>query len=203
MTICKVCNREYKRKTCEFCKRQQKWRTVILEERMKNYLTPRIIKDLKTFPFPPSKFIEKESLYLFGKVGTGKTIKASVIFLQNQEENYITNCNKTYEFISIPNLLMMIKDSFDCDEIRESDIIKKYSEVDILVLDDFGIEKTTDWSLQILYLIINYRYEYLKQTIITSNISLEQLAKKLGDERIPSRLKQMCKIIECKKQYRI
>lgn len=201
MTICKVCGRNYKRESCEFCKRIQKWRPTILNQRMEKYLTPRIIRDLKNLSFPPEDHIETESIYLYGKVGTGKTLKAVVIFLQNQEEDYITNNIKTYKFISVPDLLMIIKDCFSSNEMKERDIIKKYSEVDILVLDDFGIEKTTDWSLQTLYLIINYRYEYLKQTIITSNVSLGQLAKKLGDERIPSRLKQMCKIIECKKQY--
>ena len=64
------------------------------------------------------------------------------------------------------------------------EIINKYSLVDWLVLDDLGIEKTSDWSFQTLYLIINQRYEKLKPVIFTSNLSLEELAGQLGDDRL-------------------
>ena len=75
-------------------------------------------------------------------------------------------------------------------------IIQRYSEADCLVLDDLGAEKTTDWSFSVLYLIIDNRYNNYKKTIITSNFALNQLAGKLGDDRIPSRIRAMCSIVK-------
>jgi DNA replication protein DnaC len=65
----------------------------------------------------------------------------------------------------------------------------------LLFIDDLGIEKTSDRYLENLYLIINYRYENKLPTIITSNMSLEDLEKHLTPQ-ITSRIKSMCKIIQ-------
>jgi integrase len=56
-----------------------------------------------------------------------------------------------------------------------------------LYLDDLGTEKPTDWALQTLYLIIDRRYPEMMQTIISSNLNLDELSSRLGD-RIASRI---------------
>jgi DNA replication protein DnaC len=76
--------------------------------------------------------------------------------------------------------------------ISSSDVLRKYEEADILILDEIGTEKPSDWVFQMLYLLINYRYEYLKQTIIVSNFGLAELQERLNDDRIPSRIEEMC-----------
>jgi DNA replication protein DnaC len=76
-------------------------------------------------------------------------------------------------------------------------VVDKYSRCPLLVLDDLGVEKTTDWALQTLYVILNNRYTNYRQTIITSNLTLEEIGNKLGD-RIASRIAGMCSIIQMK-----
>ena len=71
------------------------------------------------------------------------------------------------------------------------DVLHIYQQVDFLILDDMGTEKITDWVNEKLYQIINYRYENFKSTVLTTNLSGDQLADRLG-ERIPSRIAQMC-----------
>jgi len=65
-----------------------------------------------------------------------------------------------------------------------------------LVLDDLGTCKLSEWMFEILYSLINYRYEYLKTTIITSNYSIEQLAELWNDDRITSRIVRSGEVFE-------
>jgi DNA replication protein DnaC len=64
-------------------------------------------------------------------------------------------------------------------------------------MDDLGTEKPSDWVIQTLYVIINSRYEEDKQTVITSNYSLEEIRKNLND-KIASRIIAMTEVIEIK-----
>ena len=164
-------------------------------------LPPRIRRDIEHIPFPEIDVVKGS--YLCGKVGSGKTIHAVFLMLTDLRNGYVRGRNVgSYEaiFISVPELLFEFKRMYSNhneteDGLTEDDLVKKYSGVGLLVLDDFGVEKTTDWSFQLLYLIINRRYENMKKTIFTSNFTLEQLAEKLGDDRLPSRIQQMCEIV--------
>ena len=64
-------------------------------------------------------------------------------------------------------------------------------------MDDMGAEKTTDWSMSTLYVLIDKRYSEMMPTIITSNLTVAEVADKVGD-RIASRIAGMCKVIELK-----
>ena len=163
-------------------------------------LFPRIIqRDLKTIP-PPAELETAtiESSYIHGEIGTGKTVLAAFMLLQEAKNNFYNHHSAMrYYFISVPELLLKFKNTYNSNSSEtESGIMDVYSRADLLVLDDFGVEKTTDWSFQLLYMLINRRYEDMRKTIITANISLQQLGEKLGDFRIPSRIQSMCKIIK-------
>ena len=88
------------------------------------------------------------------------------------------------------------KKDFDDDnrDETESDVLDKYSSCELLILDDLGSEKTSDFTIQSLYLIIDRRYRNLKPTIITTNLTLPEIGEKI-DARIASRLSEM-KVIE-------
>jgi DNA replication protein DnaC len=72
------------------------------------------------------------------------------------------------------------------------DEIKKYKQ--LIVLDDFGAEKMTDFVRQVSYLIINYREQNKLQTIITSNFTLDEIDMYI-DRRISSRIAGMCEVV--------
>ena len=141
---------------------------------------------------------EARSLFFTGANGVGKTYKAAGIICNYIEKlNYIQrkNCNENYPiFITVPELLMKIRNCFSLQQCEES-VVEKYSRCPILVLDDLGVEKTTEWALQTLYIILNNRYSNYMQTIITSNLTIEALQDKLGD-RIASRIVGMCKMVK-------
>ena len=172
--------------------------TLQKEELQKLNLSRRILNDIERIPFPKIDVVK--SSYLHGKTGSGKTIQAIFLTLADLRNGYVKNergGTRTALFTSIPELLFEFKNTYSNpeSETTENDLVKKYSTVDLLILDDFGVEKTTDWSFQLLYIIINRRYENMKKTIFTSNFSLTQLAEKLGDDRLPSRIQQMCETV--------
>ena len=137
----------------------------------------------------------RRGIYLYGPSGVGKTHVTYAI------KNYL----EEREQIKIPvwventtNLLQSIKVDFDrAPQDREwmADRMINYS--GIVVIDDLGAEKVTDWVKETLYMIINNRYEEMRPVIVTSNLTLDELSTQLGD-RIPSRLAGMCDIIEIK-----
>jgi len=175
---------------------------------------PRIVRDLERFE-PPDEINsltaiirqeEGKGVYIYGDAGSGKTVLAAMLLEALRLEDYLyptplpkdENGETIYEpwahFLPVCNLLGELRNTFTNQEHTEMEIIEKYSTTKYLILDDIGAEKVSDWTLQSLSIIINSRYEYLKSTIFTSNFNLDQLAEKLGDDRIPSRIFGMCYI---------
>lgn len=113
--------------------------------------------------------------------GTGKTHLA-VATMRNLLWSGFTDVL----FVSSPYLFLEIKNSFNGDE-SESKVINKYCNVKFLIIDDIGVEKVSEWAMQIWYMIIDRRYSEMMPTIYTSNLSIGDVAESLG-KRIASRL---------------
>jgi DNA replication protein DnaC len=64
------------------------------------------------------------------------------------------------------------------------------SRVPLLILDDLGAAKTSEWVEEITYRLINHRYNHCLPTLITSNLTIRDLRTYVGD-RVASRLAQM------------
>jgi DNA replication protein DnaC len=73
--------------------------------------------------------------------------------------------------------------------------MERVSKADLLVLDDLGAEKPTEWALEKIYQIVNSRYESLGPMIITTNLDLNSLERLLG-ERTFGRILEMCVPVE-------
>lgn len=127
----------------------------------------------------------KQNIYLFGKTGTGKTHLATIA----AKRSAWAVLYKTGD------MLRSIRTAaLDCAE-KESEAISYFIKASPLVIDDFGIEKNTEFGASAMYEIIDGRYQAMSGgLIVTSNLSLGELAKKMGDDRIPSRLAGMCSV---------
>lgn len=146
----------------------------------------------KTISLKHNKYPEiklETSLFLYGATGCGKTYKAKQLALE-----FFTNCPwANGEFTTFLDLLQTYKNSFkeglDGSECRKQ--IKNYKECFLLILDDLGTEKATEFVNQTLFEIINFRVEKLLPIIITSNLSLVDLSDKYEQKTI-RRLKDIC-----------
>lgn len=131
---------------------------------------------------------EQGGLLFFGACGVGKThLAASIANAQLGKTPVL--------FISCTEFLMELREGMNFGK-KESyyhllDISKK---VQLLIIDDIGAEKSSEWVREILFVLINYRYEQMLPTIITSNFTLSELEQSLG-MRITSRLIEMCRCI--------
>lgn len=130
--------------------------------------------------------------WLTGNPGVGKSHLAMSI-LRNLNE--LGERDKSCLFVSVDEMLLKIRDSFNNKESRYTEhyFVDLLTSVDYLVLDDLGAEtgatgtekKATDFTMRVLYAIANGRQN--KSTIITSNLSRPSL-EKMYDPKLVSRL---------------
>lgn len=103
-------------------------------------------------------------------------------------------------FGTLINLLNEVKDTYTMENKTESFIIEKYSKVPLLIIDDLGKERPSEWTLEKLFTIINNRYENNLPVVITTNYNIERLREGLASnvnyeiaDSIISKLYEMCK----------
>ncbi len=129
-------------------------------------------------------------LFLTGPAGRGKTQKAAECL----REWIRTNCQAGL-FLTVPELLDSLRDTFRRDaDAPDGDLLSRAKRVPILVLDDLGTEKASEWVEEKLYVLINHRYGELLPTIFTSNYTILQLAEK-WHERIAWRIAESCTVV--------
>ena len=125
-------------------------------------------------------------LMLIGPVGAGKTFLAASI------ANALMEREQQVLFLVVPDLLDQLRATYKSDD-NELDLLDTAREIPILILDDLGAHNYTDWTRNRLYSIINYRLNEQLPTVITSNLTLEEMEEYLG-ARTTSRLIQSCRI---------
>lgn len=124
---------------------------------------------------------QKEGFMLTGRVGNGKTHLVRGIAHEVRAQY------RTVLYTSVPYLLEHLRGPTGADMEM---VLKAMIQADVVVWDDLGAEKPTEWTLDRLYLLLDARYEAEKPVLVTSNGSPAQLEQRLG-ARIVSRLMEM------------
>lgn len=136
--------------------------------------------------------------YMYGGTGCGKThlaisILNVMILKYGIQSRY---CKFSKDFINALKASYNKKDDWGDQELDSSaKIEKELQTVPVLVIDDFGVTKDSDWSLEKTYDLLTTRLEANRITIITSNTKMEDLAGVFSN-RIFSRLCEMTRPIE-------
>jgi len=123
------------------------------------------------------------SAIFVGKPGTGKTHLAIGIALSIMQQQRST------VFVTVQRLIRRVKDSWHTKAETESEVIDAFASPDLLILDEVGVQFGSEFEKQLLFDVLNERYEKLKPSILLSNIPSEQLGDYLG-ERVTDRLRE-------------
>lgn len=146
----------------------------------------------------------RKGIFIHGGVGTGKTHIAYAI--GDRMENTGPAITETEAGVRVrpvrvkvhntTELLRDIREDFDRHHEAKTHTLTNLMEFNgLLILDDIGAEKLSEWVQETFYLLVNRRYEDMLPTIFTSNFNLEELAVRIGD-RIVSRIAEMTDVVE-------
>ena len=158
----------------------------------------KVYQSLKEYSEKLANSVERKGLILVGNNGVGKTHLACSI------ANELIKDGIPIIYGTLINLLAELKNTYDVDNnISEMKIIKLYEKVDLLIIDDLGKEKPSEWGLEKLFTIINSRYENNLPVIITTNYDQNSLIDRLSingeietAKSIISRLYEMCYLVK-------
>lgn len=139
------------------------------------------------------KFAQTDSLkglVFAGNTGVGKSHLAAAIINEKlkQAQDVI--------FCTVPELLADIRRVIRLEQ-ETSELMELVKNTHLLVLDDLGAEKTTEWVAEQLFVILNARLLRKKPVIITTNYHrpsdlIEKLGGNVTSQRIVSRIRELC-----------
>lgn len=129
----------------------------------------------------PQMLADNRGLLLFGAVGTGKTFAAACIANALLEQYYSV----------VTTSLVTLIDGAD-------EIIRRMNDIDLLILDDLGTERSTDYGFERIYAVCDARYRCGKPVIYTSNLPLDTFkhAEDIRCARIYDRVLERCYPVE-------
>jgi DNA replication protein DnaC len=124
-------------------------------------------------------------LILSGNAGTGKSHLAAAI-----AQHVITEHRQLAVYMTAARAFRMVKDTYQKSSARtEQQVYDLLAEPALLILDEIGVQHGSDTERNIIFEIVNERYEAMKPTILISNLALPSLTEYAG-ERVIDRMKE-------------
>ena len=147
------------------------------------FLTDEELADLQaSFPTVWGQYIEKLSAYM---ASTGKSFFAGCI------ANALLDRDVPVLMTNFPTILNCLTGMFSEDK---ADFIASFDEYDLLIIDDLGVERSTEYAMEQMFFVIDSRYRSRRPMIITTNLKLSELKNPpdLAHARIYDRILERC-----------
>jgi DNA replication protein DnaC len=130
----------------------------------------------------------RPDVYFHGPTGTGKTTM-SVMLLNELHARRVATF-----FIGVRKFLQTHLDAMDLPDLKREahDLHRRACSVEVLVLDDLGAERNSDYSRSVLTCLLDERLAAGCSTIWTSNLDISRLSRFYADDRLPSRIVGAC-----------
>ena len=132
---------------------------------------------------------ENIGLLLWGGVGTGKSFLAGCI------ANALMVQEVPVRMTNFARILNELNNSFS----GRNEVVGRLCRYPLLIIDDFGMERGTEYALEQIYSIVDSRYRSRKPLIVTTNLTLDEIRhpQDTAHARIYDRLLEMCVPISC------
>jgi DNA replication protein DnaC len=130
----------------------------------------------------------KDNLYFHGPTGTGKSWLAAVAARRHLPAHRFPGGH-----VRTLTEMAMARMARSCpDAAAEEALVRELGETPVLVLQDLGVAKVTEFLAALVFEVVDYRYQNRPGgLVVTSNLGLGDLGLKLGDDRVADRLAQM------------
>jgi DNA replication protein DnaC len=127
-------------------------------------------------------FTVGRSAMLLGTVGTGKTHLGTAMLQAVIRQHALSGLVGLYATAGL--IIRDVKATFGNRGRTEADVYADLIRPDLLVIDEVGVQHGTDFERQVLFEVINGRYEKIKPTIVVSNLGVTELRQCLGDRAV-------------------
>ena len=112
-----------------------------------------------------------KGLTLTGSVGTGKTLALYIV-----AGHIVRECRQFVTLVPERTIFESVKETFGYkDGQSEGEVLKRFENADVLMIDDFGVRKATEWVTDIYHSIIDSRWDAGKPTFVSSNLPVSEL----------------------------
>ena len=128
---------------------------------------------------------ENLGFLLWGGVGTGKSFLAGCI------ANALMEQEVPVRMTNFARILNELNGSFS----GRNEVVDKLCRYPLLIIDDFGMERGTDYALEQIYNIVDSRYRSRKPLIVTTNLTLGEI--RYPQDTAYDRLLEMCVPVSC------
>ena len=137
----------------------------------------------------PTMHTENLGLLLWGSVGTGKSFLAGCI------ANALMEREVPVRMTSFSRIMNELNNSFS----GRNEVVDRLCRYPLLIIDDFGMERGTEYILEQIYTIVDSRYHSRKPLIVTTNLTLDEIRhpQDTSHARIYDRLLEMCVPVSC------
>lgn len=116
------------------------------------------------------------SLILCGMPGTGKTHIGCALAVE------VARMDKSVCYITTAQLMRAVKSTYRREaEETEDDVIQRYGEFSLLIIDEIGVQFGSDTERNIFHEIIDRRYGNLLPTVLISNLPADELSAFIGE----------------------
>ena len=179
---------EHREKVKSFRKRSMipvKYDNATFDSLMPDSENSRSVKIVKRFAETfPERMKKNEGLLIYGSVGSGKTHIAVCA------ANAIIDSGYSVMFLSVPEYLQG-KKGF---ESQDEEILARVRKVSLLIVDDLGAERNTEFAQEFVYALINARVNSNKPMIVTTNLGFDEMleAEDRQHKRIYNRVFEAC-----------